>query len=69
MNNLKKKNDFKYSLEKMNSIKNTVINPLLILEPNNNFIKRIETNYEDLINFLNNDRKIRIAFLGLYCKK
>ena len=66
MNNLKKKNDFKYSLEKMNSIKNMVITPLLMLEPNNNFIKRIEKNYDDLVNFLNNDRKIRIAFLGLY---
>ena len=50
----------------MNSIKNMVINPLLMLEPNNNFIKRIEKNYDDLVNFLNNDRKIRIALLGLY---
>ena len=50
----------------MKKKKNMVIKPLLMLEPNNNFIKRIEKNYDDLVNFLNNDRKIRIALLGLY---
>ena len=66
MEKLKKKKDFKYSLERLNSIKGMVINELLKLEPNNDFIKRIEKNYDNLVNFLNNDRKIRIAFLGLY---
>ncbi len=50
----------------MNSIKKMVIKPLLIIEQNEKFIKGIEKNYNNLINFLNTDRKIRIAFLGLY---
>ena len=63
---LKQKNDFKLSLEKMKSIKNMILEPLLKIEPNNKFIKKMEENYNGLVKLLIHDRKIRIALLGLY---
>ncbi len=62
----KQKNDFKYSLEKMKSIKNMILEPLLKIESNNKFIKRMEGNYNGLVKLLIYERKIRIALLGLY---
>jgi len=62
---LKYMNDFHYSTEKLNNLKN-IIDKLGELEPDNNFIQKIIQGYEDLLEFINKDRKIRIAVLGLY---
>ena len=62
---IKLMNDFHYSTEQLNNLKN-ITDRLGELEPNNNFIQKIIQSYNDLIGFINKDRKIRIAVLGLY---
>ena len=61
---IKKVNDFKYSSKRINDLKE-IIDKLDKLEKND-FIKKIIKGYEDLIEFINKDRKVRIAVLGLY---
>ena len=65
MEKIKLMNDFHYSTEQLNNLKN-ITDRLGELEPNNNFIQKIIQSYNDLIEFINKDRKIRIAVLGLY---
>ena len=65
MEKIKQKNDFKYSTKRINELK-YIIDNLSILEPNDKFIKNIVQEYDDLVNYINKDRKIRIALLGLY---
>ena len=65
MDKIKKMNDFNYSSEKINDLKKIIVK-LGELEPDNNFIKNIIKGYDDLIEFINKDKKIRIAVLGLY---
>ena len=62
---IKKKNDYKYSMQKIKEIK-PIIQKLKELEPNNDFINGIQLGYDDLEAYINKDRKIRIAFLGVY---
>ena len=59
-----KVNDFQYSSKRINDLKE-IIDKLDKLEKND-FIKKIIKGYEDLIEFINKDRKVRIAILGLY---
>ena len=65
MEKIKKVNDFQYSSKKLNDLKE-IIDKLHKLEPNNDFIKKIIEGYEDLIEFINKDRKVRISVLKLY---
>ena len=58
---IKKINDFKYSSKRINDLKE-IIDKLDKLEKND-FIKKIIKGYEDLIEFINKDRKVRIALL------
>ena len=62
---IKSKNDYKYSMKKIKEIK-PIIEKLKELEPDNDFIKYIILEFNNLEEFINKDRKIRIAFLGLY---
>ena len=62
-----KVNDFKYSSKIINVLKE-IIDKLDKLEKND-FIKKIIKGYEDLIEFINKDRKVRIAVLKLYSSK
>ena len=64
---IKKINDFKYSSKRINDLKE-IIDKIDKLEKND-FIKKIIKGYEDLIEFINKDRKVRIAVLGLYSSK
>ena len=64
---IKKINDFKYSSKRINDLKE-IIDKLDKWEKND-FIKIIIKGYEDLIEFINKDRKVRIAVLGLYSSK
>ncbi len=64
---IKKINDLKYSSKRINVLKE-IIDKLDKLEKND-FIKIIIKGYEDLIEFINKDRKVRIALLGLYSSK
>ena len=64
---IKKINDFKYSSKRINVLKE-IIDKLDKLEKND-FIKKIIKGYEDLIEFINKDRKVRIAVLKLYSSK
>ena len=61
---IKKINDFKYSSKRINVLKE-IIDKLDKLEKND-LIKTIIKGYEDLIEFINKDRKVRIAVLKLY---
>ncbi len=61
---IKKINDLKYSSKRINVLKE-IIDKLDKWEKND-FIKIIIKGYEDLIEFINKDRKVRIAVLGLY---
>ena len=65
MEKIKQRNYFKYSTKRINELK-YIIDNLSILEPNDKFIKNIVQEYDDLVNYINKDRKIRIALLGLY---
>ena len=62
---IKNKSNFMYSINKMKKFKEILLQ-LEKLEPNNEFIKKIMIDYEDLINFLEIHSKIRISVLGLY---
>ena len=62
---IKKKNDFKYSTERINKLEDIIVR-LSELEPDNEFIKRVVEEYYALVNYINKDSKIRIALLGLY---
>ena len=52
------------STKRINALKE-IINKLSQLEPNDKFIKGVVQEYDDLDNYINKDRKIRIALLGL----
>ncbi len=62
---IKTKSNFMHSINKMKKIKEILLQ-LEKLEPNNEFIKKIMIDYEELINFLEIHSKIRISVLGLY---
>ena len=65
MEKIKKKNDFQFSTKRINALKE-IINKLSQLEPDDKFIKGVVQEYDDLVNYINKDKKIRIAILGLY---
>ena len=62
---IKKQSNFVYSLNKMKKLKD-IISKLEQLEPNNELIKKIITEHDDLLLFLEQHSKIRISVLGLY---
>ena len=62
---IKKQHTFNYSINKMKQLKEILLK-LEKLEPNNEFIKKIIKDYEELMIFLKKHSKIRISTLGLY---
>lgn len=62
---IKKESNFVYSLDKMKKLKDIILK-LGKLEPNNELIKKMITEYDDLHLFLEQHSKIRISVLGLY---
>ena len=62
---IKIEKDFQYFYNKINELK-PIIEKLIHFEPDDNFIKKIKKGYDDLLEFINKDKKIRIALLGLY---
>ena len=62
---IKNENDYQNSMIKIHEIK-PIIDKLIELEPENEFMKQIELGYNNLEEHIKKDRKIRIVFLGLY---
>ena len=62
---IKNENDYQNSMIKIQEIK-PIIEKLIELEPDNEFMKQIVLGYKNLEEYIKNDRKIRIVFLGLY---